>query len=93
MRLWDPIGRSQRAAIPLDDWVRDLAPSPDGKRLAAACKDGTVRLIDLVSGALIRSIPAHARGADCAAFSPDGSLLATGGRDAIAQAVGCARDK
>ncbi len=81
VRLWDAAEGRQRAAIPLDDWIRDLAASPDGTLLAAACKDGAVRLIDFASGALTRSIQAHAGGADCAAFSPDGSLLATGGRD------------
>lgn len=81
VRLWDVATRSQRAEIALDDWVRDLSASPDRRTVAAACKDGTVRLIDFSSGATTRTISAHEGGADCAAFSPDGQLLVTGGRD------------
>ncbi|MFN8450881.1 MAG: hypothetical protein U0521_20450 [Anaerolineae bacterium] len=67
--------------IALGDWVRHLAASPDGSTLAAACKDGTLRLIDASGGRVTRAIPAHERGTDAVAFSPDGSLLVSGGRD------------
>jgi WD40 repeat protein len=74
-------GGTERAVLEHDDWVRDLAISTDGRRLATASKDGTVRLFDLESGERLALIDAHDGGADCAAFSPDGLLLATGGRD------------
>jgi WD40 repeat protein len=81
VRLWDGIEKRERSVITLDDWVRDLAASPDTQYVAAACKDGTVQLIEFVSGEIVHTIQAHERGVDCAAFSPDGSLLVTGGRD------------
>jgi WD40 repeat protein len=81
LRLWDSIERSERAILPFDDWIRELAISEDRQTLAVACKDGTLRLIDFLSGALLRVINAHAGGVDCASFSPDGLLLLTGGRD------------
>ncbi len=81
IRLWDLPTRAPRIVIQLDEWVRDLAASPDGRMLAAACKDGTVRLIDFASGAVLRVIAAHEGGADAVVFSPDGTLLVTGGRD------------
>lgn len=81
VRLWDYITGQQRVVIALGDWVRHLAASPDGSTLAAACKDGTIRLIDASGGRITRAIPAHERGTDAVAFSPDGSLLVSGGRD------------
>jgi WD40 repeat protein len=79
VRLWRE-GQAW-ASVPVGGVVRDLAASPDGRMLAAACRDGTVSLIDFSSGAVVRAWAAHENGADCAAFSPDGALLVTGGRD------------
>jgi WD40 repeat protein len=81
MRLWDVASAHEHATIVLDDWVRHLAASPDGQTLAVACKDGSVRLVAFATGEILRTIPAHARGADGVAFSSDGALLASGGRD------------
>ncbi len=81
VRLWDSIDKRELTVIPFDDWVRDLAVSPNELFLAAACKDGTVSLIKLASGEVVHTIQAHEHGVDCAVFSPDGSLLVTGGRD------------
>ncbi|MEP7292864.1 MAG: hypothetical protein ABI835_13865, partial [Chloroflexota bacterium] len=55
--------------------------SPDGRLIAVACKDGTAYLIDVAAAEIVRKIPAHERGVDAVAFSPDGRLLLTGGRD------------
>ena len=38
-------------------------------------------MIDFATGEVQRVIVAHEGGADAVAFSPDGSLLVTGGRD------------
>jgi WD40 repeat protein len=64
-----------------DDWVRDLAISPDGQRLATASKDGRVRLFDVETGTRTTLLDGHEGGVDSVTFSPDGALLATGGRD------------
>jgi WD40 repeat protein len=81
VRLWDATEKREISVIPFEDWVRDLSVSADAQYLAAACKDGTVRLIEFASGEVVHIIQAHEHGVDCAAFSPDGSLLVTGGRD------------
>ncbi|MCC6804913.1 MAG: WD40 repeat domain-containing protein [Anaerolineae bacterium] len=81
VRLWDYAVGRQRAVITLGDWVRHLVASPDGSTIAAACKDGTIRLIDVSAGQVTHTIPAHERGVDAVAFSRDGALLVSGGRD------------
>src|SRR5262249_32208902 len=74
--------------------AESLAFSPDGKRLAVAVSDGTVRLYDLTTGQerMPRPIPGPAklpadgseavpgrpRAIGCLEFSPDGTILAGG---------------
>jgi WD40 repeat protein len=78
VRVWDATA-DQEAAL-----YRDAGPavtavdfSPDGKRLAAASTAGVVRVWDVAARELALSY-AHHRGVYCAAFSPDGKLVASG---------------
>jgi WD40 repeat protein len=80
-RLWQVESGATIAVVEHEDWVRDLAVSPDGRLLATAGKDGVLALWDAESGKPIRRINAHEDGVDCVTFSPDGALIATGGRD------------
>jgi WD40 repeat protein/serine/threonine protein kinase len=57
--------------------VTGLAYSPDGKTLASVSWDGTTRLWDTATG---REAAVLQGGAWDVAFSPDGKLLATGGK-------------
>jgi WD40 repeat protein len=71
-------------AAPLDDYVIDLAWSPDGALLAAASQAGPLHLFDGPTGANHRELPGHADGSNCLAFAPQisaPSLLASGGQD------------
>ena len=83
VRLWDSVEKRELSTIMFDDWVRELAASPNGQFLAAACKDGTVSLIEFATGEVLHTFPAHESGTDCLDFSPDGALLVTGGRDQL----------
>jgi WD40 repeat protein len=69
--------------LPADRQVRALAMSPDGKTLAAAGDDPTVRLWEVATGKSAAALRDHTDWVLCLAFSPDGKLLASGGYDGL----------
>jgi serine/threonine protein kinase/WD40 repeat protein len=63
------------------DRLWDLAWSPDGRLLAAACKDHKAYVWDARDGKLQSVLEGHHWQVASVAFSPDGALLATGSMD------------
>jgi WD40 repeat protein len=59
--------------------VTSLAWSPDGKRLASASKDRTVRVWDMGNGQEVLRCRGHNDNVNAVAFSPDGKLIASAG--------------
>src|SRR5919202_1173710 len=58
-----------------------VAFRPDGRILASASWDGTIKLWDTKSGRELRTLAGHGWGVYRAVFSPDGKQLASASRD------------
>jgi len=74
----------------IDDYVIDLAWSPDGALLAAASASGPIALVSSADGARAHDLPGHEGGTNVLAWGPAGgsgstgirqSLFASGGQD------------
>ena len=82
MRLWDV--RSAAVLRTLHghtDYIRAIAFSPDGKLLASASNDTTIKVWDTDSGAAIQALKDHNAYVTAVAFSPDGKLLVSASGD------------
>jgi WD40 repeat protein len=76
-----------------DDVIACLAFSPDGKHLASASFDKTVRIWDLASHRTEQTLTGHSDFVYAVAFSPDGKLLASASKDRTVKLVEAATCK
>jgi WD40 repeat protein len=59
------------------DSAQSVAISPDGRRIAAAGTDKTVKLWDVLTGQQLVTLRDHPGLVESVAFSPDGWLIAS----------------
>jgi WD40 repeat protein len=83
VKLWDVATGQELRTLAHQEAVLGLAFSPDGAILASAtgADDATVRLWDVATGAELRSMTGQGYWISSVAFSPDGTILASGGHD------------
>jgi WD40 repeat protein len=82
VRIWDVLNGPEGLSIDAGPTtVFDLAFSPDGRRLAAAVADGSVKLCDSATGEVIRTFSHQQGSVHGVAFSPNGRFLATASAD------------
>jgi len=82
---WDylnRLGRIEPVVLRNTNAVHGLAFHPDGRRVAAGCGDGTVRIWDLTSGKVVQMLRGHEQYVFCVKFCPpDGRFLASASAD------------
>ena len=69
--------------------IYSIAFSPNGKILASASQDKTVKLWNVSTGAKIKSIKCGDSEIYDIAFSPDGKFIAAGGSDKMIKLFPC----
>ncbi|MFI1172379.1 nSTAND1 domain-containing NTPase [Streptomyces melanogenes] len=63
--------------------VRQTAWSPDGRHIATAAHDRTVRMWSADNGSCVRVLSGHTDAVDAVCWSPDGQRLCSAGRDHV----------
>jgi WD40 repeat protein len=85
VKLWpvEPSGSSKpaRELVETQDVVFAAVFSPDGKKIATAGADRTIRVFEVDTGKLLAQVEDHADWILAIAFSPDGKRLASASRD------------
>jgi WD40 repeat protein len=75
---------TQRALLKGHDGPSCLAFSPDGKRLAVGCSNGSVKLREVATGKEQETLESGLSYVSCVAFSPpDGKVLVAGSAEAV----------
>jgi WD40 repeat protein len=77
IKLWDVTSGRELRTWRIPVW--SIAFSPDGRTLAAGCDNKTIKFWDVANGSELKTLSGHGAGIMSVAFSPNGSMLASGG--------------
>ncbi len=67
--------------LSIEGAIKSVAISPDGKTLASGSGDKTIKIWNLTTGQVIRTLKGHSESVYSVAISPDGKTLASGSSD------------
>jgi WD40 repeat protein len=82
VKLWDwQTGKCLKTLTGHTNWVFAIAFNHDGKTLASASHDQTVRIWDVNTGECHHICIGHTHLVSSVAFSPDGEVIASGSQD------------
>ncbi len=82
LQIWDVNSRQLEMSLPVTyDTITGVSWSPDGKQVAFACADTTIRAVDAETGQQVLYQSAHEDWVRDTVYSVDGSHLVSVGRD------------
>jgi WD40 repeat protein len=85
VKSWDPATQQELPGPPrTGPGIGCPVVSPTGRMIASHAGPGRVALVDATTGVELFRLEADRSQVNCAAFSPDGTVLATGGGDTAA---------
>jgi len=88
LRLWETATGKILKTAPLPgalSQVLSVAYSSDGRHLASGSFDGTIRMWNAATGAIMQTIKGHSSQVWSVSFSPDGKWFVSGGGDKVAK--------
>ena len=81
VKVWDAATGAAVSSFTNGGRIQDVAFSPDGRRLAAASHDGTVKILDPATGRELGALRGTKGRVWAVAFGPDARRIATGSAD------------